>query len=211
MKKLYTIFVVLFPVILFSSVRAQSNFNIELYKEFLSTHQNMSTQELLDLHPAGTFIGNLDLSYQNARYFDTLSSYYQLTDYEKSLIQQNGFMVSQRLSKISFGEAILEIFRKDFPVFVSTDAILHAFHISYDRIMRDIEEGYLYESVKQMLTDMYSAQSQLNSTYGGEPEMMTMLKDVDVYLTVALKLFNQSYQPYYSANNSLVTFLYNKV
>jgi hypothetical protein len=211
MKRI-SIFLVLVSLLQFSRLsQAQSNFNIELYKQFLQSHQNMTTQQLLQMHPAGSFSGNINLSYEDARYFDTLSNYYQLTSYEKQLIQQNGFMVSERLSKISFGQAILEIFQRDLPVFVSTDAILHAFHISYDRILRDIEEGYLYESIKQMLIDMYSEQAPLNSTYGNESEMFPMLRDVDVYLTVALKLFDQNYQPYYSENNSYITYLFNKI
>ncbi len=199
-----------FLALFFSSVKAQSNFNIDLYKQFLQEHQDMTTQQLLDMHPAGSFTGDLNLSYEDALYFDSLSNYYQMTEYEKSLIQQNGFMVSQRLSKTSFGEAILEIFQKDYPVFVSTDAILHALHISYDRILKQVELGYLNESVQQVLSDLHSAEAQLNSTYGSVPGMMTMLKDVDVYLTVALKLFDESSQPYYPENNALVTFLVNK-
>ncbi len=53
------------------------------------------------------------------------------------LIKKNGFMVSERLFKYSsFGDAFLDIYHKDLPVFVSTDAILHAFHISYDRYFK---------------------------------------------------------------------------
>jgi len=211
MKKNLTFFVLVSFLQISTLLQAQSNFNIDLYKLFLQSHQDMTTEELLQMHPAGSFAGNINLAYENARYFDTLSNYYQLTDYEKQLIGQNGFMVSERLSKTSFGEAILEIFHHDLPVFVSTDAILHAFHVSYDRILRDIELGYLYESVQQMLADMYAQQSQLNANYSNKPEMLTMLKDADIYLTVALKLFDDSYQPYYSENSLQINSILNKI
>ncbi len=105
-------------------------FNIEDYQEFLQQHQNMSTEELLQMHPAGIFSDQINSNYTEALYFDSIDAYYNLTEYEKSLIGDHGFMVSERLDKISFGEAILEIFHQDLPVFVSTDAILHAFHVS---------------------------------------------------------------------------------
>jgi len=41
--------VLFFLVIFFSSVKAQSNFNIDLYKQFLQEHQDMTTQQLLDM------------------------------------------------------------------------------------------------------------------------------------------------------------------
>ena len=90
----------------------------------------MSTEELLSMHPAGNFLDNISTNFEDALYFDSIDIKYNLTEFEKSLISQHGFVVSERLNKISFGQAILEIFHSDLPVFVSTDAILHAFHVS---------------------------------------------------------------------------------
>ncbi len=118
-------------------------FNIEDYKQFLQQHQNMSTEELLQMYDAGFFTDQINTNYSDALYFDSLDGYYNFSEFEKSLIQDHGFMVSERLKRISFGESLLEIFNQDFPVFVSTDAILHAFHISYDRILTDMEIGLL--------------------------------------------------------------------
>ena len=113
----------------FHITNAQTNqFSIEAYKQFLNSNQNLTTSQLLDMHPAGVFKGDLNLQPQDALYFDSISIKYNLTDYEKSLVKKNGFMVSERLSMHTFGEAFFDIFQKDMPVFVSTDAILHAFH-----------------------------------------------------------------------------------
>jgi hypothetical protein len=108
------------------------------------------------------------------------------------------------MKKISFGQAFLEIFHRDLPVFVSTDAILHAFHISYDRILKEAELGFLIEKVKTFLQTLHSHQNYLNTKYGSNPEMLQMLKDVDVYLTVPLKLFDLPVNPYYAENNSTI-------
>ncbi len=202
MKKILIIAALLINVSQYSY--SQSNFNIEAYKQFLQTHQNMEPDQLLQMHPAGTFIGDLNLSLADTRYLDSISFKYGLTSYELDLLGQNGFVVSERLKKISFGQSFLEIFHKDLPVFVSTDAILHAFHISYDRILKDAELGCLIEKVKLLLQGLHSGQNILFTKYGNNPEMLTMLKDVDVYLTVPLKLFELNVSPYYPENAGVI-------
>jgi hypothetical protein len=204
-------FLFLILIVLASEIFPQSNFNIQLYKEFLQNNQNMSSNLLMQMHPAGSFISDLNLNYEDARYFDSVRVKYNLTDYEKALIAQHGFMVSERLSKVSFGEAFLDIFHKDLPVYVSTDAILHAFHISYDRILTDIELGILIPSLKTFLTTLHSNQFQLANFYSSYPGMQKSLKDIDVYLTVPLKLLGEIVNPYYSSNQQVVADILNKI
>ena len=64
--------------------------------------------------------------------FDTLNQHYALTPYETSLLDNNGFVVSSRLSRQTFLDAFTDIYNHDLPVYVSSDAILHAIHMSYD-------------------------------------------------------------------------------
>ena len=107
MRRFRFTFVVL---ILFSTLNSPliaQVFNIEDYQQFLQQHQNMSAQQLLDMHPAGIFFDQINTNYSEALYFDSIDAYYNLTEYEKYLIGDHGFMVSERLSKISFGQAIL--------------------------------------------------------------------------------------------------------
>lgn len=141
MKTINSSLVVVITFLLSFNLPAQTNFNVGLYKSFLQSHTDLTSDGLTQLHPAGKFVGNLHLNNNSAQYFDSIAIKYGLTDAEKSSIQQNGFMVSERLSEPAMGQALLDIFQKDLPVFVSTDAILHAFHISYDRILKDVELG----------------------------------------------------------------------
>ncbi len=69
------------------------------------------------MHPAGIFTDQINSHYNEALYFDSIDAFYNLTEFEKSLIGDHGFMVSERLDKISFGEAILEIFHQDLTSF----------------------------------------------------------------------------------------------
>ena len=206
------IFLILFIVCIISPYSiSQSNFNVNLYKEFLENHQNLEPEALMQMHPAGSFIADLNMTYEDARYFDSIKIKYGLTAYEEVLLAQHGFMVSERLSKISFGQAFLDIFHKDLPVYVSTDAILHAFHVSYDRILTDIELGILIPRLKTFLSMLHSNQYQLANAYSSYPEMEKSLKDVDVYLTVPLKLLGESVNPYYSSNQPVIADILSKI
>ncbi|WP_337865642.1 DUF3160 domain-containing protein [Ignavibacterium sp.] len=193
------------PIIFFlTSTFAQSSFNLEAYKQFIQLHQNMTSNQLLAMHPAGTFLSNINAFYDNPRLFSRIDSFYQLTNYEKQLLNKHGFMVSERLNKISFGQSFLEIFHNDLPVFISVDAILHAFHVSYDRILMDVETGFIIGRLSQLLQNLHSNQNTIYVKYGSNPQMMQMLKDVDVYLTVALRLLNINASSFYPSNASVV-------
>ncbi len=179
-------------------------FDLALYQQFLQNHQNMQTGDLLQMHPAGIFENNINVNYQNIFYFDSIDAKYNLTEFEKSLIQDHGFMVSQRLSQPSFGQILLDIHHYDLPVFVSTDAILYAYHVSYDRILREVELGYLIDKVNNLLMALRNSFPQMVSNYSSTPGMTQSLLDVDLYLTVGLKLAGETINPFFPQNNTKV-------
>ena len=148
MKKIVPLFLFLLSSFTLQKIHAQvDNFNIDTYREFLQSHQNLTSEQLLDLYPSGRFAENLNFNYESDSYLDSINIKYNLTDYEKRLIGKHGFMVSERLLQYSFGDAFLDIYHKDLHVFVSTDAILHALHMSYDNILKDVELGILIDRV----------------------------------------------------------------
>ena len=125
-----------------------------------------------------------------------------LTDYEKSLLQGNGFLVSERLSKESIGMQLLDIWQKDLPIFISTDAILHTFHFAYDRILISVERGCLLNRLSELLTMMHNKFPNLAEKYAAYSQMERMLRDVDVYLTVPRILMGQEVSPVYPENQT---------
>jgi len=179
-------------------------FNLNEYKLFLQQNAGITPDQLLQMHPAGVFESNLNISTNDALYYDTIKTKYQLTNYEENLISSHGFMASERLKFDSFGKAFLDVYHKDLPVMVTTDAILHAFHISYDRVLKNMELGKIIDEVTDILNGMHQSMPQLATLYNTNPEMLTKLKDVDVYVTVGRKLMGISASPYYSDNSSFI-------
>lgn len=180
----------------------QTDFDINAYKDFLASHKNLTYDELMQMHDAGKFKSAIS-SFGNPIYYDSVKIKYGLTDYEESLLEKHGFVVTERLNNKTFGSLFEDIYHKDLPVFVSTDAILYAFHASYDRILKDIEVQVLIPNLEELLNNMVTNLNRLETEYEN-PQMLSYLKDVDLYLSVARNLLNGFSAPYYSENLSKV-------
>ncbi len=178
----------------------QSPFSTQAYKAFLQQHQDLSSSSFYQLYDAGLFRNSLNRSLSGVRFLDTTTTQYALTSPELNLLQRNGFMVSQRLMQQSFGQSYLDVFNKDLPLFISTDAILHAWHFSYDRMLKSFEIGFLSPQVKSILDLMAAQMPTLAARYADKPEMKRKINDVDVYLTVPRQLFTAGAAPYNADN-----------
>src|SRR5436190_20081123 len=66
-----------------------------------------------------------------------------LSDAEKRALAAQGLVILQSREFPSFGDAFYDIFANDQPLFVSSDAILHAFHNTFDRLLFALEMNYL--------------------------------------------------------------------
>ncbi len=200
-------FVLLFVAIILLacvSFAQETDQKFEAYKAFLERNQNMSSDDLFQMFPAGNFKNEIAAPASDPLYLDSIEIKYGLTDYEKSLLNQHGFMVTERLKGKSFGEQFLDIYHKDLPVYVSSDAILHAFHSSYDLILKDIELSTLITKVKTLLDESIEEIDVLEAKYHSDAEMLNYLKDVDLYLTVARVLLDESSIPKYDENQAKV-------
>jgi hypothetical protein len=191
----------LFLLVLYASrVCPQSGFSLEDYKQFVNTHQNMTSDQLLQLHDAGLFNSDLKMNLDSVAYLDSICIKYSLTDYEKQLIKKNGFMASERLSFDSYGDAVRDIFFKDLPVFVSTDAILHSVHKSYDLILMQTEGEILIQKIKDILATLHGQISSMDAEYSNRPDMIASLRDFDFYIGMARKLLGVNVTMFYSSN-----------
>ena len=176
-------------------VLAQSNFSVEAYRQFLTDNQNLSADALLTRyappHPYYTETA-ADTVLDGFAYMDTVRLLYGLTDDEVDLLQKHHFMVTERLSFYSFGEAFHNVYAKDLPVFITTDAILQALHASYDKILMGMEIYDLKPKLGELLDALYDAFPQLLSTYQNNPAMHPALADVDLYITIARSLLAEA-------------------
>ncbi len=182
-------------------------FDLTAYKQFLNAHQDLSSEQLRSMYSAGTFSDKAITDFGNARYGDSIRIKYGLTAYEKSLVEHNGFMVSERLKSTSFGSAFQDIYSKDLPLFISSDAILHAIHMSYDAMLMDIETATLRQTLDSLLARLHSQVPVLAARYESIPAMHQSLLDLDVFLTVPRLLLGDVVSPQFTENTDAITAL----
>ncbi len=112
---------------------------------------------------------------------------FRLNADELAVFKKNGFVVSERLGAESFAEMYYRIYTNDLPVFVSTDSILHAWHKSYDAMLKELEETYIAQSLDEILQGMAQKIPEAANKYGNG-DLSSSLKDADYFLAVARSL-----------------------
>ena len=112
---------------------------------------------------------------------------FRLNEAERATFKNNGFVVSERMGDQSFAQVFYRIYTRDLPVFVSADAVLHAWHRSYDAMLEELESSLLTTSLDQILTAMAEMVPAAREQYG-EGVMGDSLSDADYFLAVARSL-----------------------
>jgi|GEM_PF-796938 len=150
-------------------------------------YQDMTYEELsrrLDLD--SKFLEQLPFEPTKSRYFDLIQYRLELTRGERELFSKNGFVTIDQGRQLSFPRAYEQVYTLDLPVFITSDSILHAFHRSYDEILKEFETSYARTTLDEILSE---CQRSLAKQAAVElPALADSLRDVDLYLGVARKL-----------------------
>jgi hypothetical protein len=112
---------------------------------------------------------------------------FHLNSKELALFKKNGFVVSERLGKSSFADMFYQIYSADLPVLVTTDAVLHAWHRSYDAMLKELEENYLILSLETILDGMAEQIPSVWTHYQNKV-LSESITDADYFLAVARSL-----------------------
>lgn len=119
---------------------------------------------------------------------------FRLNDTERSLFEQNGFVVTERLARDTFVDMFYDIWSDDLPVYFSADAALQPWHQTYDTIFKEIEEVVLRAKIIEIVRGLRSQFPAVWETHGEGP-LAEGLRDVDFYLTVADSLLQLDVTP----------------
>ncbi|MCL4562653.1 MAG: DUF3160 domain-containing protein [Chloroflexi bacterium] len=116
----------------------------------------------------------------------------ELSSQQQSLLAQNGFVVSQPVP----GEyrefyQVYESYRylDTQPLFVTTDAVFHVYHLIFDKMLRDLEKEYFIPDLASLTSSMLSASraqyEELKGTNLEEPALRNV-----AFFAVAARLLN---------------------
>lgn len=163
-----------------------AQFDVAAYKKFLEENKNLTKEQLLTKYPAGYFVNNTNTNVNSAEFFDSVNTKFELTQGEKNLIQKHGFVVTERVHYPSFSAGFYDVYTKDLPLYISSDAILHALHRSYDNMLKKLELRNLHVSLFSILTNLHKEMLSSDPNIAMSNNIShTAINDADVYLTVA--------------------------
>lgn len=114
------------------------------------------------------------------KYMDIIDRRYALTSGEKAMLKKNGFVVPARLATRGYADALHDIYQSQLPIYISSDAILHAIYKGNDAVLAEAEKTLL-PRLEQALGKMHS-----DLEKAGYPREVS--DDLDLYLTVARTL-----------------------
>ncbi|GAB4116322.1 MAG: DUF3160 domain-containing protein [Candidatus Caldatribacteriota bacterium] len=161
--KVVIVFIILLIVSFLYSTSFYSSEVIPINKNFLSEKRLFSEEEL-DLHPAVPPY-SLPLSLDTISNYQDLVQKIKLSSSAVYLLQKNGFTVIQTPEDIGEREVFLEssdhsaypkddfvayykaIKEKDLPVFITTDSLLHFYHIFFDTTLTRLEREVFYSDI----------------------------------------------------------------
>jgi hypothetical protein len=198
-------------VLIFTVSIVAQEIDTDKYYEFIEKNKNMSYDDLLQMYPAGKFAEINTTNYLQSNYFSDYEKAFTPTQGELDLIEKNGFVVTERKSYSNFVQAYYDVWINDLPVYFSTDAVLQAWHHSYDKIMMDVESNLLVPMMQEVLDKI---SDELNNNYQ-EPVNKVFdaaVEDAKLYIQVADFLLRgaQPSQSYPEKLNNILTDCYDE-
>ena len=86
-------------------------------------------------------------------YFNLINEAFQLTEEELQLLELNKFIVLNKMGTDDIVDAYSYYWWKDLPIFITTDTILHVWHLIFDKILERTEEDIFFPLLKALLIE----------------------------------------------------------
>lgn len=108
---------------------------------------------------------------------------------ERALLEKQGFVVSQRLGALSHAALMHTIYEHDQPLFVSADAVLHAWHMGYDAMLEELESTWITDALDLVLAGMAARTGEARQAARGAA-LEDAVVDADLFIAVARSLLS---------------------
>jgi hypothetical protein len=131
---------------------------------------------------------SLPLDLESVANYAQMGSWLGLSDAQVSALSENGFVV------VPFGQEndVVEVYKSlresDVPVFITSDSLLHLYHIQFDEILKTIEENEFFDYLEAMTEAMLEDSSDQYDSLSGD--LKEAAKRNVAYFAVARKLLD---------------------
>jgi hypothetical protein len=156
------------------------------YRPTLAQAATLTPADLVQMYDR-SYRDRIDFDPTQAAFYDLVARSLAFKPAQVDILRTNGYVVAESLTYDSFGHAYQDIYRRDLPVFITTDSILHALHRSYDDMLADVERQIVIPELASLLDSLqgYVGQRHLS---GADPRLRPVLGDLQRYLRVARAL-----------------------
>ncbi len=97
----------------------------------------------------------LPLDVSSIENFDSVDGLFHFTGKQKELLQNNGFFVTPFGSEDNIIEPYNYLKDHDIPLFITSDTVLHLYHILFDQTLKAIEEREFFDTILSLSKTLY--------------------------------------------------------
>jgi hypothetical protein len=132
--------------------------------------------------------------------YDSIDSVFTLTDQQKVLLRSNGFFVRDFGAQNDTIEPYNYLKNRNIPIFVTSDTLLHLYHILFDQTLKGIEERELFDDILALSLALYDKSRQEYDTFS-DPDLMEAARRNVGFFGVALSLLQTPIDGYDNSEN----------
>ncbi len=184
--------VLLISIILLSPTLLFAQIDLDAYKKYMTEHEDMSYEELLEEFDIGKFARFCPTDYSKAFYFDSTNTFMNFTSDEMQLIKENGFVVTDRKEVENYIKGYYNIYVNDLPVYISADLFTHSLYYSLTDYMKETEikgiSGRYFAILKEYRKYVYNNRTDILTDATLSEEYKNTFRDVDFLFFIAANI-----------------------
>jgi hypothetical protein len=140
----------------------------------------------------------LPLNSSNILNIGKINREFGLSERENELLMANGFVIMDYGNVSDIVAPYEDIEDRDIPIFVTSDTLLHLYHIQFDEILKGAEEREFFDALLDMSAAMLKRSGQDYDNYNNatDPEMKEAARRNVAYFAVAVKLLQTPTEEY---------------
>ena len=161
------------------------------YEELCDQYDAMSPQAFLDKFPSAPAYTS-GLSPEACQYYEEVLSAFPLSQQQLASLQDNGMVIFTSDSTLGngLGGHYAQIFKKDLPVFVTSDVLLDPLYRLYDNVLKEIESRYLIPTLEEVLSATIGELENTAAIEDADATLTQTVSDAKIYLQVASALLS---------------------
>ena len=182
---------------------AEQQQQIEDFETARAKFKDMTLDEFQETYgPLGAYRESLTFNPSDASNMDLIDDAYTIQGDARDAFESNGFVVLKDTKYDTFLQGFIDIYTKDLPVYFSADAMLDALHLSFDRMLMDIETSVLSKDLEILLIKMSDALD--GTAFSGDESVEQTLDDAAVWVCTAQSLLAGEKQPCLRGRDAVV-------